>query len=274
MADPDEAPQLDASVVDPARRYDYMIGGKDNFAVDREAAEAMRKAFPDLSKAGIENRKFVLRAVRHLATACGIRQFIDVGFGLPTGVGVHEIAQAVHPAARVLYIDHSPQVLTHGRALLTSNPEGQVDFLEGDILDPAAILTSTKYRGLIKPAEPAALLIFAVLHFIDDDERALGAVRTLIEALPSGSCVGITHGTTDFLTPEQLAKIATVLRDPRQGTLRPRTKDEVAAFLSGLELVDPGIVASVDWHPELDPQPQDGVTAAAASVYAAVARKP
>jgi hypothetical protein len=268
----DEPVDIDTSVPQAARRYDYLLGGKDNFAADRKSAEELRKAFPAIGIAARENRRFLRRAVHYLAADRGIRQFIDIGVGIPAAPNVHEIAQAVDPAARVVYVDNDPVVAAHARALLTGSRPGVRVFLTGDLRRPADILESPLTLGTLQADRPIGLLLIAVLPFVDDD-HAYGSVRRLCAGLPPGSHVAISHVTYDPLPDPVAARLrALSTRDPGHGSFRARTRAEVDRFLDGLEVLPPGLVSVVEWMPDRDP-PAEATPIDVAS-YAAVARVP
>jgi len=261
-----EPPKIDTSVAHSARRYDYWLGGKDNFAADRASGDAIAAAFPSVRTAVIENRRFVRRAVAFLAEHKGIRQFLDIGTGIPTSPNVHEIAQGIAPESRVVYVDNDPIVLTHARALLTSSPEGATAFIDADLRDPDAILTNPQLRGTFDFSQPAALILAAILHFIPDDVHPHDIVARLVGALPEGSYLVLSHATNDFLSPEEVADILS----GRYGTFHARSEAEFTRFFDGAELVPPGIVSVAEWHAESEPQPRP--TAAEAYTYCAVAQ--
>lgn len=266
---------IDASTVDPARRYDALLGGKDNFAVDRSSAHVLKEAFPSIEFAARENRKFLRRAVRHLASERGVRQFLDIGVGIPASPNVHEVAQDVDPACRILYVDHDPLVAVHARALLTSTPEGAVGFVLADLRDPSKIFNSFELREVLDLSKPVALILAAVLHFCTDADDPDTAVRTLIGALPSGSYVVLSHATFDPL-PRQLQDHLMTLAAPGagHGPFQPRTREQVAKFLDGLDLEDPGLVSTINWHPDHEPTAPVDRDEQDAICYAAVARVP
>jgi hypothetical protein len=253
----------------PARRYDYWLGGKDNYAVDRRSADELKQAFPAIELAARENRRFVRRVVRYLAADLGIRQFLDIGVGMPAPPNVHEIAQAVDPSARVIYVDNDPVVAVHARALLAETARSV--FVSGDLRRPQTIVDSAEYRRAFRPHEPVALLLGAVLHFIEDDEVAYSSVRHLRQALPPGSAVALSHVSFDPL-PETDADRLTGLSEPGagHGPFRARTRAQIGRFLDGLEPVEPGLVSIVDWHPDREPPAE--ATAAQAISFGAVAR--
>jgi hypothetical protein len=265
----EQLPDIDTSVPHSARIYDYILGGKDNFAVDRQAAAKAMAANPHLATAMRENRALMRRMVAWLAQEAGVRQFLDVGTGLPTSPNVHEIAQAIAPDARVVYVDDDPIVMTHARALLTSSPEGATAYIHADVRDPDKILSDPRLLDTLDLSQPVALMLFAVLQFVPDEDDPWGVVARLLSALPSGSYLALQHPTRDFY-PEGMG----VDRSYRSSGIpfTYRTKDEFARFVAGLELVPPGIQLMSQWRAENEPQPRpSGVEAGA---YGAIARKP
>jgi hypothetical protein len=255
----------------PARVYDYLLGGKDNFAADREAAHRGMQANPDSRIPPRENRLFLARAVRFLAEQ-GIDQFLDIGTGIPSAPNVHHVAQAINPRSRIVYVDNDPIVLAHARALLTSHPEGRTDYIDADLRDLDSILGSKVLRDALDLDRPVGLLLIAILHFIGDEHDPWDIVRRLMAALPSGSYLVLSHLTGDF-RPEAWEQIAEVFR--KQGvTMKVRSKPAIEAFFTGLEMVEPGLRVVPAWRPDLgepaaEPQPSD----AQVSVYGAAARK-
>ena len=267
--EPDDSefpPTVDTTVAHSARRYDYWLGGKDNFAADRESGDAIAAAFPTVRTAVIENRRFVRRAVAFLAESAGVRQFLDIGTGIPTSPNVHEIAQAIAPASRVAYVDNDPIVLAHARALLTSSPEGVTAYIDADLRDPGKILTHPRLLDTLDFSRPVALMLAAVLHFIPDEADPYAIVARLVGALPQGSYLVLSHATNDFLTPEEVAEIVA----GKYGPFFARSETEFARFIEGFELVPPGIVSVAQWRAAAEPQPRP--TAADAYTYCAVAR--
>ncbi|WP_431953002.1 SAM-dependent methyltransferase [Nocardia lijiangensis] len=264
------AARVDVSKPHPARRYDYWLGGKDNFPADRDSADAVAEAFPTVRLAAVENRNFLRRAVTYLAAEAGIRQFLDIGTGLPTAGNVHEIAQGIAPESRIVYVDNDPIVLVHARTLLDSSPEGATAYLDADLRDPDRILTHPDLTGTLDPTEPIALMLVAIMHFITDDEAPYGLVRQLSEALPSGSYLVMTHATNDHLTDEDLAE--TKRANKRSGVpFQLRSTAEFRQFFTGFDLVPPGITSVMTWRPEVwrpHPRPE------AVSMLGAVARIP
>jgi len=268
--DPGEVlPDIDTSVPHSARIYDYILGGKDNFAVDRQAAAKAMAANPHLAAAMRENRALMRRMVAWLATDAGVRQFLDIGTGLPTSPNVHEIAQAAIPDARVVYVDNDPIVLTHARALLTSSPEGATAYIHADLRDPDKILGDRRLQSTLDLSQPVALTLFGILHFVPDHDDPWGIVARLLAGLPSGSYLAIQHPTRDFYPEGSGAD-----RSFRNAGIafQYRTKDQFARFLAGLELVPPGIQLMTEWRAEAEPQPRPPGSEVGA--YGAIARKP
>lgn len=250
----------------PARVYDYLLGGKDNFAADRAAAAEGLQANPAAATAPLQNRAFLRRTVHWLATDAGIDQFLDIGTGLPTSPNVHEVAQAANPAARIVYADNDPIVLAHARALLTSHPEGHTAYIDSNLLDVDRILAGA--AGELDLNRPVGLLLFAILHFFDDDADPYAVVRRLMDALPSGSYLVVSHVTADH-DPERWAKFVEIMR--RQGMpSHLRSRAGVARFFDGLEPVEPGVVPILRWRPDEDV----ALTDAQVALYGGVGRKP
>jgi SAM-dependent methyltransferase len=231
----------------PARMYDYFLGGKDNFQVDREAADELDEVAGRGTTFAVawENRRFLQRAVACLAEA-GIDQFVDIGAGLPTQGNVHEIAQRVNPAARVAYVDNDPIVLSHGRALLADDKTTRV--FAADIREPQAILAAPGLAELIDFSRPVAVLFVAVLHFVRDDEDPYGILGTLRDAMAPGSYLALSHVTTDGLSAGLLARNEDVYKRATSPS-RPRSHDEIARFFDGLDLLEPGLVRPGQWRP-------------------------
>ncbi|GAB2609737.1 SAM-dependent methyltransferase [Streptomyces capparidis] len=268
MGTDDSAVELDLDRPHPARMYDHCLGGTTNFPADREAVAKVLAVFPAAPVAARLNRAFMHRATRHLAGG-GIRQFLDIGTGIPTSPNLHEVAQAVAPACRVVYTDNDPIVLAHARALLRSHPEGRTAYAEADVRDPAAVLATPRVRDTLDLGEPVALSLNALLHFVPEDAHEI--VEHLKAALAPGSALTITHATCDF-APEAMARVAAVYRADAGTPLRFRTKREVARFFDGWRLTAPGVTLSHRWRPD---DPRDAaVTDTEAACYAAVAVKP
>ncbi|MEU8262989.1 SAM-dependent methyltransferase [Micromonospora sp. NPDC048999] len=264
--------RIDTSVAHPARRYNYWLGGKDNFQADRESGDAIAAVFPSVRIAVLENRAFLRRAVAYLAREAGIRQFLDIGTGIPTADNTHEVAQAIAPESRIVYVDNDPIVLSHARALLTSTPHGATAYIDADLREPERILSHPDLLETLDLSQPVALMLLAVMHFIEDEDDPYGIVNRLLDALPSGSYLTITHGTVDFMPEEQRQQGHAVATNGRHGALKPRTREEYGRFFDGLQLVPPGIAVVTEWRAEGEsgerPAPAD------AAIFGAVARKP
>jgi hypothetical protein len=260
---------IDTSRPHPARTYDYFLGGKNNFAADREVADKVLAGWPAILVGVRENRKFLARVVSYLAGEAGVRQFLDIGTGLPTADNVHEVAQSVVPSARVVYADNDPLVLAHARALLTSSPDGRTAYIHADLRDPASILNDPVTRDVLDFTQPVALMLVAILHMIPDEEKPAEIVATLLDALPSGSYIVASH-----ITGEHNEGAAAAEGRFQAASLKAQWRDsDVFARLAfnGLDLVPPGVVLTSEWRND-DPGPRP--TAADVSAYGGVARKP
>jgi len=264
---------VDPGTAHNARVWNHWLGGKDNFPADREVAEQVLAIAPVAREVVEDNRAFLRRAVHHLAAEAGIRQFIDLGSGLPTQGNVHEIAQAAAPEARVVYVDNDPMVVTHSRALLAGD---NTVAIEADLRRPEEVLEHPEVRELIDLGRPVALLLLAILHFLGDDEDPYGVVARYRDALPSGSHLAISHGTTDIpdrpdLTPVEMADMGAKVEQLYQLTtasLVTRTRAQVERFFDGLELLAPGVVEVQRWRPD------GGSPLLPGGFYGGVARKP
>lgn len=265
------ASRIDTSVPHPARRYNYWLGGKDNFAADRASGDQIAELMPSIRTAAQENRRFQTRVVRFLAGEAGIRQFLDIGTGIPAPDNVHEVAQAIDPTCRVAYVDNDPVVLAHSRALLNSTPEGATCYVEADVREPEKIIGNVEVRSTLDFSQPIGLLMIALLHFVPEDE-VYDVVGTLRAALPSGSFVAISHGTLDFLPPEAARRVRAEEASGRHGSTFMRDKAQFARIVDGLELVPPGILPLVDWRAENERQPRP--PAREVPGYGGVARVP
>ncbi len=236
---------IDTSTPHEARVYDYILGGKDNYEVDRAAGDQILQVVPQMRAWARQNRGFLKRAVQYVAEQ-GVSQFFDIGTGLPTAENTHEVAHAVDPDARVVYVDYDPIVLAHARALLASGDN--TAYIQGDLRQPAALLDAA--RETLDFDRPVAVLLIAVLHHLADDEDPGAHVRTLLDAVPAGSYLVMTHGTYDFLDPADAAQLDQVLTASPM-PFRARTRAEVeATFLAGLELVEPGMAPTTGWRVE------------------------
>ncbi len=261
-------PDIDTSVAHPARVYDYWLGGKDNFAADRALGDAIKAAVPTIQVMARANRMFLGRAVRYLAAEAGIRQFLDIGTGIPTAGNTHEVAQGAAPDARVLYVDNDPIVLAHARALMTSHPAGRTAFIEADLREPQKILADPALAATLDLGHPVALMLVAVLMYFRDEDDPQGMVATLVDALPSGSYLTVTHPTADF--NEEAMAGAVAAAEHGGITLVPRSRAETEGFFTGLELVEPGVVPVLAWRPD----PGSQADPLSAYYYAGVGRKP
>ncbi len=255
---------IDTTTANPARIYDALLGGKDHYPVDRAAAQAILKAAPQARQGARQNRAFLQRAVRYLAEA-GIRQFLDIGTGLPTQGNVHEVARQVAPDARVVYIDYDPVVHVHANALLANNSPTTLAVL-ADLREPEAILAHPQVQRLLDFTGPVGVLLVAVLHFIKDEEDPVGIVARLRDAMAPGSYLVVSHATGDF-HPAQGAKVTEVYQQA-SAPLVLRRRQAIERFFDGFELVEPGLVQPVAWRP--DPGP---VSPSAGGFYSGVGRR-
>ncbi|MFI1094244.1 SAM-dependent methyltransferase [Streptomyces sp. NPDC020917] len=258
--------QIDTSRPHPARMYDYYLGGRDNYEVDREAAQRVIDFLPDIIPAARANRDFLERAVRYLVDG-GVRQIIDIGTGIPTSPNTHEIAHSISPDVRVAYVDNDPIVATHAGARLTGSG-GNTGFFLADVRKPESILDHPTLGDLIDFGQPVVLMLVAVLHFIKDDEDPAGIVAALRDALPAGSHLVLSHATADF----HAASLPEVFKvyNKATATLNTRPYDEVRALFDGFELLDPGLVQVPMWRPASTPDPEE---VKRIGFYGAVARK-
>ncbi|AXG81329.1 SAM-dependent methyltransferase [Streptomyces paludis] len=246
---------IDTTTPHPARVYDWLLGGKDNYPVDEEMARglvALDARAPDMAKV---NRAFMHRAVRWLVTTGGVRQFLDIGTGIPTEPNLHQTAQRAAPESRIVYTDNDPIVLRHAEALLRSTPEGVTEYVQGDVREPEAIIEAA--GKVLDLTRPVAVSLVALLHFVSDEDGAYDLVRRLLAPLPKGSYLVLSHATGDY--DRQSADTATDMYRARGLTLAPRSREEVTGFFRGLELTEPGVSLAADWHPELgEPVPVPG----------------
>ncbi|MEU6784038.1 SAM-dependent methyltransferase [Nonomuraea angiospora] len=276
MADrrPERAPRgIDTSRPSVSRVYDFMLGGKDNYEADRQTALRTLEIVPDAREAARANREFLGRVVRFLAVQAGLRQFLDLGSGLPTRDNVHEIAQSAAPGSRVVYVDHDPIVVVHGRALLAVNADTTV--VEADVRDPDAVLDDPETRRLIDFGEPVGLLMFGILHHLADHEDPAGIAARLMARLPAGSHLAVSHFYDPGAEhPEASAQAyaAEKLFNETLGTGRWRTREEILACFDGLELLEPGLVPLPEWRPSSGDFARPGLSRH--TLAGAVARKP
>lgn len=238
---------IDSRVPHNARIWNYWLGGKDNFAADRQIGDQVLAVYPEIVEVARASRQFLIRVVRYLAGEVGIRQFLDIGTGLPTADHTHEVAQRVDPACRVVYVDNDPQVLVHARALLTSSPEGVTDYLEADVRDPERILREA--RRTLDFSQPIAIMMLGILGAVIDYQEATSVVRRLTAAVPVGSYLVINDGTNVISGERRDA--ATQISFDAGAAYVARTPEQIAGFFGGLELLDPGVVSTSRWRPEL-----------------------
>ena len=255
-------PEVDLERPSPARMYDYMLGGLHNFAVDRQMAEQVLAVSPQIRLAAHANRGFLRRAVEHLAGA-GVRQFLDLGSGIPTVGNVHESAHQVAPDAKVVYVDIDPVAVAHSRAIVEGDE--RITVVQADIRKPEAVLNDPQITGALDFSQPIAVLLVAVLHFIPDSDDPTGILARLREAIAPGSYIGLSHvATIPNITPEQ-QEVAD--RYTRANAVALRDKEQIAAFFEGLEMVEPGLVDPAKWR-------ADGEATEMVPAYAGVGRKP
>jgi O-methyltransferase involved in polyketide biosynthesis len=258
------APRLDTNVPHSARVWNYWLGGKDNFAADRKVGDEVRKVYPEIVEVARTARGFLVRAVRHLVAEAGIRQFLDIGTGLPTANNTHQVAQSIAPECRIVYVDNDPLVLLHARALLTSSPQGATDYIEADLRDTDRILRGA--AETLDLTKPVAIIMQGIFGYIRDDDKAHSILKQLLDAVPSGSYLAIGDGTK---TSDVHADVE---RTVQEGGLdyRYRTPEQIVRFFDGLELLEPGVVPMPQWRP--DPGAGDATSDPAGRV--GLARKP
>jgi O-methyltransferase involved in polyketide biosynthesis len=237
---------IDTTVPHSARIWNYWLGGTDNFPVDRAAGDQYRQVFPGVVDVARASRQFLTRSIRYLAGEAGIRQFLDVGTGLPTADNTHEVAQRVAPDSRVVYVDNDPLVLVHARALLTGAPEGVTEYVDADLRDPAAIFAAA--RKILDFDRPIALILSGVLGHVDDTDTARSIVRQLLEPLPSGSYLSLNDGTS--VVSQEIQEAQDGYNETGAMPYKLRTPEEIASYFDGLELVEPGVVSCPRWRPD------------------------
>jgi hypothetical protein len=247
MSSETEPLAFDTSVAHSARVHDYWLGGKENYAADRAAGDAVIAAYPGIVASVRANRAFLARVVRFLTAEAGIRQFLDIGTGIPSANNTHEVAQSVAPDARVVYVDYDPIVLAHARALLTSSPQGATDYIDADFRDYPTILD--RAAQTLDFSQPVAVMLIALLHLIGDDADPYGIVRALMAAVPAGSYLTLSQVASD-IEPEQMAEAARRYNRMARETQSHRTHAEVTRFFDGLELLPPGVVPVQHWRPQ------------------------
>jgi O-methyltransferase involved in polyketide biosynthesis len=259
--------KIDTTIAHTARIWNYWLGGKDNYPVDREVGDQIRRLHPAISDYARADRAFLVRAVRYLAGEAGIRQFLDIGTGLPTSPNTHQVAQAVAPESRVVYTDNDPLVLAHARALLTSSPEGATAYLDTDLHDPGTVLAQAAQT--LDFTRPVALTLLGVVIFINDDQEAYSIVRRLVDAVPSGSYLVLSHTITSPAMADMDDAVA-FWNEHGKPKLTQRTFEQIARFFDGLELLEPGVVSCSRWRPEATPFGEPAEVA----MFGGVGRKP
>jgi len=255
---------FDPSVAHQARMYDYLLGGKDNFAADREAVEATLKAWPEMGFAAKANRAFLGRVVRYLAGEAGIRQFLDLGTGIPTAGNTHEVAQAIAPRTRVAYVDYDPVVLAHARALLASHRAGATAYIDADLRDTGTVLA--KAADVLDFSQPVAITLLTTLHAIPDADDPQAIIAAYLAEAAPGSYLAISHSGAEFFAQEAREAFGCIGDRIRQG-FNVRSRDQLARFLAGTELVEPGLVPVEEWRPDASPG-----TGGKSSLWGAVGR--
>ena len=259
-------PPFDTSVANQARIYDYLLGGKDNYAADRAAVDAVLKVWPDGRFTARANRAFLGRVVRYLATEAGIRQFLDIGTGIPTAGNTHQVAQAVAPESRIVYVDYDPIVLAHARALLTGHEAGATEYIDADLRDTGTILGQAS--RLLDFTKPVAVTLLMILHVIPDSDDPYAIVAKVMDALPSGSYLAVSHLGADLLGQEEKQGFDDVVRSQAQQQYIGRGREQMARFFEGMDLVEPGLVRVEEWRPD----PGSGETGRSA-LWCALGRK-
>jgi hypothetical protein len=261
-----ESASFDTSVAHLARVYDYWLGGKDNFAADRLAAEQAIQDYPDIVFSVRANRAFLARTVRYLARDAGIRQFLDIGTGIPSSNNAHEVAQSVAPDCRVVYVDNDPVVLAHARALLDSSPQGVTNYIDADLRDTEKILDAA--ARTLDFSRPVAVMLMAILQVIDDADDPRGIVAKLLGAVPAGSHLALSHPASDIEVEAQ-GTMARRLNQLMAEKVSLRSQAEVARFLDGLEVIEPGVVRVQAWRPDTEEEKNSP-----AALWGGVGRKP
>ena len=259
-------PAFDTGVANQARIYDYLLGGKDNYAADREAVDAVLKIAPEMGFTARANRAFLGRAVRYLAAEAGIRQFLDIGTGIPTAGNTHHVAQAAAPDSRVVYVDYDPIVLAHARALLTSSEAGATEYIDADLRDTDTILS--RAGRLLDFSQPVAVTMLFILHAISDADDPHAIVATVLDALPPGSYLALSHLGSDIFDEEAQRGFQSVVGRMSQQQYTGRSRAQMLRFFEGMELVEPGLVRIEEWRP--DP---GSVSDYKSTAWAAVGRK-
>jgi hypothetical protein len=260
---------IDQTVPHSARVWNYWLGGKDNFHADRQVGDEFAALYPDITVVARSSRAFLTRAVTYLAGEVGIRQFLDIGTGLPTVDNTHEVAQAVAPGSRIVYVDNDPMVLAHARALLVGTPQGATEYLDADLHDPGRILELAT-RTTLELSQPVGLILMNILGHVADPDEAAGIVRRLMDALPSGSYL-VTADGTNVIDGPAFEEAIGVWNANAPLSYHLRSPEQLSAFLTGLEVVEPGLVPCARWRPAPTAAPED---LREVDEFGAVARKP
>lgn len=263
-ADSPTSPKIDTTVPQTARVWNYWLGGRDNYRVDREAGDQIEAAFPEMVALARASRGFLVRALRYLAAEVGIRQFLDIGTGLPTANNTHEVAQQIAPDSRIVYVDNDPLVLAHARALLTSHPAGATSYLDADLYDSDQILREA--ARTLEFTKPITLILSGIMGHVPAYDQARAIVNRLVAALPSGSYLVLSDGVN---TSEGVIEAARIWNQTAVPQYHLRTPEQIAGYFDGLELVEPGVVSSARWRPDPSPTPPPEV-----DNYGGVGRKP
>jgi hypothetical protein len=259
-SDSDLQQRLNVEVPHSARIWNYLLGGKDNFESDRAAADAVLAQMPDIRTFAVAGREFLARAITFLTREAGIRQFLDIGTGLPTANNTHDLAQGIAPSSKIVYVDNDPLVLVHARALLTSHPDGTTSYIDADVREPEKVLQAA--ADTLDFAQPIAVVMIGILGHVPDSDDPAGIVRTIVDALPSGSYLVINDSIT---TPVNDSAVETA--QSKGANYHLRSIEQITAFFDGLELVEPGVISTPLWRPSSDSTPQE------IAVYCGVARK-
>ena len=249
----DQKPKIDTSVPHSARVWNYWLGGKDNYPVDRMVGDQVMEMFPDITRLARADRAFLGRAVRFLVGEAGIRQFLDVGTGLPTANNTHQVAQSLAPESRIVYVDNDPLVLVHARALLTSTPEGSCDYVDADLRDTGKILTEADKT--LDFSQPVALMLLGIMGQVPDSDDPRAIIKRLMAPMPPGSYLALSDGVN---TSETFTEAVRHYNESSANTYHPRSPEQLAGFFDGLEVVEPGVVPLAAWRPEDTPFPEPG----------------
>jgi len=247
----DQKPKIDTSVPHSARVWNYWLGGKDNYPVDRMVGDQVMEMFPDITRLARADRAFLGRAVQFLVGEAGIRQFLDVGTGLPTANNTHQVAQSIAPESRIVYVDNDPLVLVHARALLTSTPEGACDYIDADLRDTDKILAEA--AKTLDFSQPVALMLLGIMGQVPDSDDPRAIIKRLMNPMPSGSYLALSDGVN---TSETFTEAVRHYNESSANTYHPRSPEQLTGFFDGLEVVEPGVVPLTSWRPEANPFPE------------------